>query len=86
MLNALRLHEGFPVALFAERTGLPIAIVRSELEEAERKGLIERDHERIRPTDLGTRFLNDLLALFLPDEPTQRRRPGPIPVALQERS
>jgi len=28
--------------------------------------LIARDHERIRPTDLGQRFLNDLLQLFLP--------------------
>jgi len=67
MLNALRLAAGFPVALFAERTGLPITAAEKPLAQAEARGLIERDHERIRPTDLGRRFLNDLLQLFLPE-------------------
>jgi oxygen-independent coproporphyrinogen-3 oxidase len=67
MLNALRLAEGFDVALFAERTGLQIAAVDRPLAAAEAKGLIERDHVRIRPTLLGRRFLNDLLQLFLPE-------------------
>ena len=65
MLNALRLNNGVPVALFAERTGFPIALVSKELDEAERRGLLERDHQRIRPTALGRRFLNDLQAIFL---------------------
>jgi oxygen-independent coproporphyrinogen-3 oxidase len=34
---------------------------------AESKGLIERDHKRIRPTALGQRFLNDLQQIFLPE-------------------
>jgi len=68
MMNALRLPEGFPVALFVERTGLQIAVAERPLREAEARGLIVRDHERIRPTDLGQRFLNDLLQLFLPAE------------------
>lgn len=68
MLNALRLCDGVPIALFGERTGLPILAVQKKLEEAERRGLIERDHQRIRPTELGRRFLNDLQALFLPEE------------------
>ncbi len=67
MMNALRLPEGFPVSLFAERTGLQIALAEKPLREAEARGLIARDHERIRPTPLGQRFLNDLLQLFLPD-------------------
>ncbi len=67
MMNALRLPGGFPVSLFAERTGLQIALAEKPLREAEARGLIVRDHERIRPTDLGQRFLNDLLQLFLPD-------------------
>jgi oxygen-independent coproporphyrinogen-3 oxidase len=67
MMNALRLPEGFPVTLFAERTGQQIALAEKPLREAEARGLIVRDHERIRPTDLGQRFLNDLLQLFLPD-------------------
>ncbi len=67
MLNALRLTDGVPVASFSERTGVPIAAVQAPLAAAEAKGLIERDHQRIRPTALGRRFLNDLLQLFLPE-------------------
>ena len=66
MLNAMRLTDGVPVALFAERTGFPLAIVDKELDAAERRGLVARDHERIAPTPLGRRFLNDLQAMFLP--------------------
>jgi putative oxygen-independent coproporphyrinogen III oxidase len=66
MLNALRLVEGFPVALFAERTGLPITTIERELDAAQSAGLIERDHHWIRPTEKGQRFLNDLLEPFLP--------------------
>jgi putative oxygen-independent coproporphyrinogen III oxidase len=66
MLNALRLTEGFPVALFAQRTGLSIAAVDKPLRAAENAGLIERDHATIRPTPRGQRFLNDVLEPFLP--------------------
>jgi len=66
MLNALRLTDGVPVALFAERTGVALTLVQKGLDEAERRGLIERDHQRMRPTPLGQRFLNDLQAIFLP--------------------
>jgi oxygen-independent coproporphyrinogen-3 oxidase len=65
MLNALRLTEGFPLALFTERTGLPLSILSSPLKEAEEKLLLERDWQRIRPTERGRRFLNDLLETFL---------------------
>ena len=68
MMNALRLAEGFPVAMFAERTGLPIVVAGGALARAEARGLLERDHVRIRPTALGRRYLNDLLGLFLPEE------------------
>jgi oxygen-independent coproporphyrinogen-3 oxidase len=66
MMNALRLTEGFPTALFSARTGLPLTAMLARLEEAERRKLIERDALNIRPTLLGRRFLNDLLQLFLP--------------------
>jgi len=66
MLNALRLTDGVPASLFVERTGFPLTLVRLELDHAERRGLIERDHLYIKPTLLGRRFLNDLQALFLP--------------------
>jgi oxygen-independent coproporphyrinogen-3 oxidase len=67
MMNALRLPEGFAVAAFAERTGLPIAAAEKGLAQADARGLIERDHARVRPTERGQRFLNDLLEIFLPE-------------------
>jgi oxygen-independent coproporphyrinogen-3 oxidase len=66
MMNALRLSDGFAVDSFAERTGLQITAAEKPLREAEGRGLLARDHQRIRPTALGRRFLNDLLQLFLP--------------------
>lgn len=66
LMNALRLVEGFPVALFGERTGQPITAVERPLCEAEARGLLERDWQRIRPTARGRHFLNELLGLFLP--------------------
>jgi oxygen-independent coproporphyrinogen-3 oxidase len=65
MLNALRLVEGFPPRLFEERTGLPLAAIEKPLNQAESKGLLERDWTRLRPTARGQRFLNELLELFL---------------------
>src|SRR5205085_7191344 len=65
MLNALRLREGFALALFTERTGLPITAIDKPLAEAERKGLVERDLAHVRPTQRGFDFLSDLQQLFL---------------------
>ncbi len=67
MMNALRLTGGFELSLFAERTGMSLHALRRELQEAESRGLIERDHLRLRPTLKGQRFLNDLLQIFLRD-------------------
>jgi oxygen-independent coproporphyrinogen-3 oxidase len=66
MLNALRLVEGFPAELFAARCGLPLSLIEPRLEAAERKKLLHRSAQRIRPTERGRRFLNDLVGLFLP--------------------
>lgn len=65
MLNALRLREGFALAQFMERTGLPLTAIDKPLREAEAKGLIERDFARVRPTQRGFDFLSDLQELFL---------------------
>jgi putative oxygen-independent coproporphyrinogen III oxidase len=65
MMNALRLNEGFDSVLFSERTSLSLLGIQRELDEAERRGLIFRDHQLIAPTKLGQRFLNDLLEIFL---------------------
>ncbi len=65
MLNALRLRFGFGLRDFTERTGLAVTAIAAALDEAERKGLLERDFARVRPTERGFDFLSDLQALFL---------------------
>jgi oxygen-independent coproporphyrinogen-3 oxidase len=65
MLNTLRLTEGFSPNLFGERTGMGINAIDGMLNAAEAKGLLYRDHQIIRPTELGQRFLNDLQQMFL---------------------
>ena len=65
MLNALRLRNGFGLRDFTERTGLAITAIEAGLQEAERKGLIERDFARVRPTVRGFDFLSDLQEIFL---------------------
>ena len=65
MMNALRLTDGFALSAFVERTGLPVTVIASRLDAAERQGLIARDHLRVWPTERGRRFLNDLLQGFL---------------------
>jgi putative oxygen-independent coproporphyrinogen III oxidase len=67
MMNALRLNEGFDSTLFEERTSLSLLSIQRELAEAEKRGLLFRDHQRIAPTQMGQRFLNDLLGMFLKD-------------------
>ncbi len=69
MLNALRLRQGFALSEFSERTGLAITAIARALEEAERKGWITRDLQRVEPTARGSDFLSDLQALFLPEPP-----------------
>ena len=66
MLNALRLREGFELALFTERTGLPLSAIEAAMTQAEQKGWLARLGTQVRPTELGFDFLSDLQALFLP--------------------
>jgi oxygen-independent coproporphyrinogen-3 oxidase len=68
MMNALRLTDGFDGTLFQERTSLPLFTIERELAEAERRGLLKREAQLIAPTELGRRFLNDLLQIFLAAE------------------
>ena len=65
MMNALRLNEGFPLGLFTERTGLPLASIEKSALAARRNGLLETADGAMRPTPRGRRFLNQLLAGFL---------------------
>ncbi|MBF7143659.1 MULTISPECIES: radical SAM family heme chaperone HemW [Pseudomonas] len=65
LMNALRLTDGVPAALFTARTGLPLAALAEGRAVAERKGLLLADPERLAATPRGQLFLNDLLQLFL---------------------
>ncbi len=66
MMNALRLKDGFARHLFSERTGLPWSAVHEGVEQAVQRGWLQRDADRLRPTERGFDFLNDVVALFLP--------------------
>ncbi len=65
MLNALRLRDGFALQDFADRTGLPLSAIEQPLQQAQAKGLVERDLVRVKPTERGFDFLSDLQELFL---------------------
>ena len=66
MLNALRLVDGFNQALFESRTGLTWDRITEEVALAQQRGLLEPAKAlNWRPTELGRRFLNDLVSLFL---------------------
>ena len=64
-LNALRLHEGFAIADFEARTGLPFAALEPRLEKQRQKGLIRMTDGRVQPTPLGRDHLNTLLTELL---------------------
>ena len=67
MLNALRLVEGFRLGDFESRTGLDRDAIRTELQHAMLMGWLRQTGEHIVPTELGRRFTNDVISLFLHD-------------------
>jgi len=64
-MNVLRLTEGFHPSLFIEHTGLLLNHIQKQLAVAEEKALIEWDINKIKPTECGCRYLNDLIQLFI---------------------
>jgi len=67
MINALRLVQGFDAQIFESRTALSLLSIEGKLRQAEQEGLIERQRQRIVPSEHGRRFLNRLLVGFLAD-------------------
>ena len=65
MLGALRLLNGVPTQMFHERTGLSIHQIAKPIEKALQKKLLDEDPARLKASDLGIRYLNDLQELFL---------------------
>ena len=66
MMNALRLNEGFEPGEFTARTGIGADEVAPTVDALVARGLLEHAGQAVRATDFGRRFLNDLVAAFLP--------------------
>jgi oxygen-independent coproporphyrinogen-3 oxidase len=67
MLNALRLVDGFSLSQFELRTGLARESIAGELAAAAGRGWLDTDGDRVVPTELGRRFTNDVILLFMRD-------------------
>ncbi len=68
LMNALRLTDGVELKLFSERTGLPMTALQNGLSEAQQRGLLSDDPQRLAASAQGQLFLNDLLQIFLDAE------------------
>jgi putative oxygen-independent coproporphyrinogen III oxidase len=64
LLNALRLNGGVTTQLFRQRTGLNMDALEPQWSELRALGLVENNDAQLATTDLGRRFLNDVLARF----------------------
>lgn len=65
MLNALRLNEGVPIRLFTERTGIKLAMIMPSLLILQKQGLITLNNSVLATTQLGKKFLNKCLEIFV---------------------
>jgi oxygen-independent coproporphyrinogen-3 oxidase len=65
MLNTLRLTDGVDTVTFSERTGLPLNVISKGLDEASKKGLLDSDPNKLKATEQGLRYLNNLQEMFL---------------------
>lgn len=68
-LNVLRLEEGFRLEDFQARCGLDRDAIARPLAEATRRGWLQEQDGRILKTALGGRFVNDVMELFLSEDP-----------------
>ena len=68
MLNALRLVDGFSLNDFEYRTGLSRKTIAPELHKAFAEQWLSQDGDWVKPTELGMRFANDVMGLFLSDK------------------
>jgi putative oxygen-independent coproporphyrinogen III oxidase len=65
MLNALRLIDGFSLRDFEFRTGLSREAIAPQLVKTMQHGWLEIEGDWAKPTELGLRFANDVMGLFL---------------------
>ena len=72
MMNALRLRSGFERSQYEARTGLGFETISAAIRRLEGRGLLLAagpEGKGWSPTELGRRFLNDLIGEFLPVRP-----------------
>lgn len=69
-MNALRLKRGFGLTTATARTGCPRGTIEHMLEAPITRGLVTLTDDRVMCTDRGYLFLDDLLAMILPDPGT----------------
>ena len=67
MMNALRLAQGVPGTLFAQRTGLPLEAIEPLWRDLQARGLVVEGGAQLATSPRGFLFLNDVLAAFLAD-------------------
>ena len=65
MLNALRLHDGVAWSLFERRTGLSYDSITIQVSQLIEQGLLIDNSQHLQPTELGKRYLNQILRAFL---------------------
>jgi putative oxygen-independent coproporphyrinogen III oxidase len=76
MLNALRLKDPVSIQMFQQRTGRTLAAVSDVVEQAQRDGLLRMEAGCISTTELGFRYLNELLERFLPEQTSSAAEPA----------
>jgi oxygen-independent coproporphyrinogen-3 oxidase len=64
LMNALRLPDGVPLALFEQRAGQELAAIEEPLRDAQARGWLVDEPDVMRPSAAGLEVLNRLLALF----------------------
>lgn len=68
MMNALRLCDGVPSHFYPERTGQNLSDLEPALHRLREQQMLQQDEKRLAPTQLGLRFLNNLLDTFLVED------------------
>ncbi len=63
LMNALRLNEGFLLSDFSQRTGLASSELVDFIASGLAQGLLNKEDQKLRPTQRGLQFLDSLLLL-----------------------
>jgi oxygen-independent coproporphyrinogen-3 oxidase len=68
MLNAMRLKDGVSLELLEKQTRINIKTIKNKLQIAKDMGLLKVNDTRIKPTEHGYNFLDDLINIFANEE------------------